>query len=252
MSEYSLPKWGLPAFSWVVSFYFLLSFVMNVGFPPDRRLFTADFLYVFLWLFFIFLPFFSRIKIGAFLELEREVANARKELSEFKAEVRNSMSVLSTNVNTIGGMTNQVIVNVPAASDIRAARQAVEQEAPDAADVVGAPLDDAFITPGEDPEFAVVRTRIEIERLLRKILSKGTQKELAADNQIKYMSLNKLFDQFIGQNPTYFYLRTPFRYLSQLANAAVHAQKISDEQVTEALALGAEVIAVLRKVGDRV
>ena len=108
-----LPAWGLPALSWLISFYFLAGFVSNAGFPPSRTVLTGDALYVFLWLFFLFLPFFSKIKIGGFLELERQVEQAKQELREFKSEVRNSLSVLSTNVNTIGGMSNSVTVNIP-------------------------------------------------------------------------------------------------------------------------------------------
>jgi hypothetical protein len=46
-----VPVWALPAVSWLVFFYFLLGFVTNVGFPPDRKLFAGDSLYVLLWLF---------------------------------------------------------------------------------------------------------------------------------------------------------------------------------------------------------
>lgn len=93
-SKNQMPIWALPALSWLVSFYFLLGFVSNLGFPPDRSLLTGDALYVFLWLFFLFLPFFKKIKIGSVLELEREVERAKEELREFKAEMRTNLSVL--------------------------------------------------------------------------------------------------------------------------------------------------------------
>jgi hypothetical protein len=100
-----MPSWIFPAMAWVVALYFLCGFLRNVGFPPDRKLFIADVLFGLLGLFFLFLPFFKKIKIGKILELEREVEKAKEDLHEFKAEVRNNLSVLSTNVNTIGGMT---------------------------------------------------------------------------------------------------------------------------------------------------
>src|SRR5258706_16152405 len=103
-----MPSWALPALSWLVSFYFLAAFTANVGFPPDRRVLIGDALYVFLWLLFLFLPFFSKVKLGSVLDLDREGARAKEGLRGFKAEVRGNLSVLSPNANPIGGMTNQV------------------------------------------------------------------------------------------------------------------------------------------------
>jgi hypothetical protein len=38
--------------------------------------------------------------------------------------------------------------------------------------------------------------------------------------------------------------------VTQIGNAAIHAQRVSDDQATEALALGAQIIAVLREFSD--
>ena len=40
-------------------------------------------------------------------------------------------------------------------------------------------------------------------------------------------------------------LRKAFKYVNQICNAAIHAQRVSDEQASEALSLGAEILAVL-------
>jgi hypothetical protein len=101
-NQKGLPTWGLPALSWLVSFYFLIGFVINIGFPPERSLFSGDALSVFLWLLFLFLPFFSKVKIGNLIELEREIEKTKQDLQDFKTEIRNNIAVLSTNVNTIG------------------------------------------------------------------------------------------------------------------------------------------------------
>jgi hypothetical protein len=53
------------------------------GFPPDFSAGTA-----------------ALAIIGKLLELEREVEKAKRELLDFKSEVRSTLSVLSTNVNT--------------------------------------------------------------------------------------------------------------------------------------------------------
>jgi len=250
--EQKMPLWGLPALSWLVSFYFLLGFAANVGFPPDRRLLVGDALYVLLWLFFLFLPFFTKIKIGTFLELEREVAKAKEELRDFKAEIRNSMSVLSTNVNTIGGMTNQVTVNIPGLAELREARQIVEAKAPIETKQTAEQVEERILLQSEDPTLALARTRIDIERLLRNTLGKRTTLTAGKEDAVKFLGISQLFDLFISQNEQYAFLKKPFRYVTQICNAAIHAQRVSDEQAQEALALGAQIIAVLREVAGEV
>ena len=251
-TEQKMPIWALPALSWLVSFYFLLGFVANVGFPPDRSLLVGDALYVLLWLFFLFLPFFTKVRIGSFLELEREVARAKEELREFKTEVRSSMSVLSTNVNTIGGMTNQVTVNIPGLAELREARQIVEAKAPVETKQTAEQVEERILLQSEDPTLALASTRIEIERLLRQILGKRTLLTPGTDDAVKFMGINQLFDLFISQNEQFAYLRRPLRNVTQIANAAMHAQRVSDDQAKEALSIGAQVIAVLKDVPGKV
>ena len=242
----TMPAWALPALSWLVSFYFLLGFVVNVGFPPDRALFSGDALYVFLWLFFLFLPFFSKIKIGKIIELEREVAQTKEDLNAFKSEMRTTVSVLSTNVNTIGGMTNQVTVNMPGASELREARLAIDSHSSLIARA-DAPRVERSISLEEDDDttMALARTRIEIERLLRSILGKRPVTASMDDEPIKFAGANRLFKTFVHQHNEFEYLIQPFDVVNRVCNAAVHAQRVPDKQAREALNLGATIIAVL-------
>lgn len=244
------PAWGLPALSWFVSFYFLLGFCANVGFPPDRNLLIGDALYVALWLFFLFLPFFSKIKIGSILELERQVQQAKDELREFKAEIRNSVSVLSTNVNTIGGMTNQITVNIPGLAELREARQMVDDRTPLDTKRTAEQVEAQLVLQSEDPTLALAKTRIDIERLLRESVGKRTSVS-NVDDSIKFAGINQLFQLFVAKNDQFAYLRQPFKYVTQICNAAIHAQRVSEEQAQEALALGAQIIAVLEKYADK-
>lgn len=242
----AIPSWALPALSWLVSFYFLLGFCTNVGFPPDRKLFIGDALYVAIWLFFLFLPFFSKIKIGSILELERQVEQAKEELREFKSEVRNSVSVLSTNVNTIGGMTNQVTVNIPGLAELREARQMVDDKTPLDTKQSAERVEERLVLQSEDPTLALAKTRIDIERLLRESVGKRTA-VANVDESMRFAGINQLFQLFVAKNEQFGYLRQPFKYVTQICNAAIHAQRVSDEQAQEALALGAQIIAVLEK-----
>jgi hypothetical protein len=247
--SYSMPEWGLPALSWLISFYFLSSFVANAGFPPHREILIGDAFYVLLWLFFLFLPFFSKIKIGGFLELERQVEQAREDLREFKAEVRNSLSVLSTNVNTIGGMSNHVTVNIPGLQELREARETVESNAPQSTDEARQ-VEKKLMMQSEDTTLALARTRIEIERYLRKIL--GKRVAITSNLQrAKLMGARQLFGEFLREYPDLSYLKRSFEYVTQICNAAIHAQHVPDEKAQEALALGAQIIAVLNDISGQ-
>lgn len=243
--ENKMPTWALPALSWLVSFYFLVGFASNIGFPPDRALLIGDGVYVVLWLLFLFLPFFSKLRIGQFLELEREVERAKGELQQFKTEIRSSLSVLSTTVNTIGTMSNQVTVNIPGLAELRSAREGLENHVPAATKDEAREVKQGLLLESEDTTMALARTRIEIERLLRTILGKATSVNALRDQSVKFLGAKHLFDMFVRENEEYSYLLKPFSYVMQVCNAAIHAQRVSDEQAREALSLGSNIIATL-------
>jgi len=243
-----MPEWVFPMLAWLVALYFLVGFLKNVGFPPNRSLVAAEPLFGAIGLFFLFLPFFKTIKIGKILELEREVAKAKEELKEFKAEIRNTVAVLSTNVNTIGNTThnNQMTVNIPGLSELQKARQDVAAVIPPRGKGDPDQVEDRIIRQSDDDKtMALARTRIDIERTLREALGKQTYLPQDKAETIKFASLSKLFEVAAGVYPPLANLRKPFKYVNQICNAAIHAQQISDEQANEALALGAEILAVL-------
>ena len=246
-----MSPWALPVLSWLVSLYFLCGFAFNVGFPPSRSLLTGDVFFICLWLLFLFLPFLKKIKIGTILELEREVAQNKKELQEFKNEIRNIISVLSTNVNTIGGMTNQVTVNVPSLAQLSEANSTVDANAPPSTTENEVKVEQYLAMESGDSTMALARTRIEIERLLRTILGNRITINTIGNDPIKFAAAHQLFRAFLAQNPEFDYLIKPFQYVNQVCNAAIHAQRVSDEHAQEALSLGAKIIAVLTEFENR-
>jgi len=243
--RFEIPVWVFPAMSWIVALYFLIGFLKDVGFPPDRNLAIPDAPFGLLGLFFLFLPFFKKIKIGKLLELEREVERAKEELKEFKAEVRNSVSVLSTNVNSISGMTNRINFynNIPSVPEIEEEGRVLEAKAPATASAA-LEVERNFLQQDNDIVIGLFKTRVEIERLLRTIVGKSTSLPPGKEN-IRMAGLVQLFDIFVGQNPQYKYLRTSLRYVNQVCSAAIHAQQVSEDQAREVLALGSKIIATL-------
>jgi hypothetical protein len=245
-----MPQWALPAFSWFVSFYFLAGFAAEMGFPPKTEIKPGHVLFLLAWLFFLFLPFFKRIKIGKFLELEREVEKAKEELKEFKDEVRTNLSLISTNVNTIGNLSNQITFNLPGLADIEDFKRRFDEKtsAPTKEEVQD--IREELVLEGEDIVMALARTRISIEHLLRKIVGKSTTISAYSDRPIRFASLQQMFRLFLREHEEYTHLEQPFSYVVQVCNAAIHAQRVPQSQADEALDVGARIIAVLSDIAD--
>lgn len=240
-----MPQWAFPAFSWLVSFYFLAGFVADVGCPPKPEIKTGHVLFLLAWLFFLFLPFFKRIKIGRFLELEREVEKAKVELKEFKDEVRTNLSLISTNVNTIGNLSNQITVNLPGLADIEEFKRRLDEKTSAPAKEEVQQIRDELVLDGEDMVMALARTRIRIEHLLRKTLGKRTTVSEFRDKPIRFLTLQQMFRLFLREHHEYTHLEQPFSYVVQVCNSAIHAQRVPQSQADEALDIGARIIAVL-------
>jgi hypothetical protein len=245
-----LPLWALAALSWLVSLYFLVGFAINVGFPPGRSLTSADLAYGFLWLLFLFLPFFNKVKIGRFLELERELKNTKEELKDFKTEIRNNISVLSTNINTIGSFSNQVTVNLPGLAELEELKRKIDELTTPTTKQEAEEIRSDILLESEHTLMALARIRIKMEYLLRKILGKKLSVNELRNMSIKFLGLRSMFNMFINENPQYRYLLEPFMYVNQVCNAAIHAQRVPEEQASEALDLGATILAVLTDVAN--
>jgi len=242
--------------SWIIAGYFGYGFVFKAGFPPNTDLIISDALFVGVTLFFLFLPFFDKIKIGSWIELERKVeeakkeaAGAKKDLSEFKTEVRNTLSVVSTNLNT-QRMSTQL--NFYAAADPDKLREAQEKiatklDANDRSTVKGYESAVRASQNGDIP-LMLAKVRIDIERLLRKIVSARLTPSYVLDKvPVKFATARQLFQRLVDSDDSYAYLEEPFRYVNGVCNAAMHAQPVPLEQADDALRMGAEIIEVLSK-----
>lgn len=242
--------WPLRVLSWLVAAYFGVGFAIKAGFPPKTDSLIGDALFVLITLFFLFLPFFNKIKLGSWLELEREVKEAKKEaaaateeLREFKAEVRNTVSVISTNK-----MSQQVNLLLPGAQQMRDQQEEIGKRlSVPAQENVEAIEEDLQTT--TDTLLALAKVRIDIERLLRTIVGKrlDAYQGTRPPEPIKFMSIEKMFAMLIQEDKSLSYLRAPLRSVLAVCNAAIHAQNVSLDQADEALTLGAQVIAALKQ-----
>ena len=142
----------------------------------------------------------------------------------------------------------QILPDGPA--ELRDAREKVDAETPPNATQDAQQVEERILLQSDDPTMALARTRIDIERLLRDILGKPTSLTPSREETLKFASIAKLFNLLVFQYPKFAYLQTPFKYVIQVCNAAIHAQRVTDEQASEALALGAQIIAALKAFAD--
>lgn len=245
--------------SWIVAAYFGAGFISKAGFPPKSDLLIGDALFVGLTLFFLLLPFFDKVKIGTWIELERKVAEAKKEASdakeqlrEFKTEVRNTLAVVSTNLNTQRMSTQLNFYGVADLDKLRDAQAkiATKLDANDRSTVENYESAVRASQNGDMP-LMLAKVRIDMERLLRRIVgARLTASPVTTKDPIKFATLRQLFQRLIDSDDSYAYLEEPFRYVNGICNAAVHAQVVPQQQADEALRMGAEIIEVLRKHPD--
>lgn len=229
--------------SWLVAFYFSLGFLTRAGFPPKADLLTDDALSIGLTLFFLFLPFFNKIKVGSWLELERSVREAKKDIVAAKEELREFKNEIRTTVSMV--TTNTVNLTVAGAAELRRQGEKVEEKL-DQTGRQKAEEVEQELHAEEDVNYALAKVRIDIERLLRLIVGKSLNLPVM-DNTLKFMSLTKMFDMLVRSEVGYEYLRDPMKKVLAVCNAAVHAQVVSADQADEALKLGSQVIAVLKQ-----
>ncbi len=237
-------NWLLAIPSWLVAAYFGVGFITKAGYPPKPELLVGDALFVGLSLFFLFMPFFNKIKVGSWLELEQEVKEAKKEaftakeeLREFKAEVRNTVSVLSS--NNVSPQFNVYMTDLMRKQGEKVDAELNQQGREKAAEVT------KELQADDDVNFALAKVRIDIERLLRTILGRSFM--IAASEKPRFLSINSMFDQLVQKQPSLAFLQEPMKSVLSVCNAAVHAQIIPPAQAAEALKLGAQIIATLKQ-----
>jgi hypothetical protein len=197
-------------------------------------------------LLLILLPFFKRVKVGEF-EIEREIEQTKKDLTDFKNETRNTLAVVSTQISAVANIRNQnqVTVYVPGYEEAKAD---LKQQIPQAVEKEAEEIKDELVLDNQDTIMAVVKLKVQLEYLLRKLLEKQRENVPVATAKVKYMSLLPMTREFLGLYPEYMYLQKSFDYVREVGNAAAHAQQISESQAQETLDIGAKLIATLKAI----
>lgn len=201
-------------------------------------------------IFLLLLPFVSKISLGSILKVERELKETKKEFENHKEFTQNQFQFLTNNLNFLSqNLSNNINIynNAPDAETLENANETLEKPDPD--NEQQKVEDKLELEQGQDEWvwiFNLLKIRVEMEKELRILLEKRTSVENKEDLNIKYFSLNRLFDFYTEKYPKSKFLKTPMRLFSSVANAAIHGQTISKYQYEEARELGINILRNIR------
>lgn len=241
-----MPIWALPLFSWLISFYFFSGVAGKLGFPPDEIMTITYAPQIAIWLFFLFLPFFGKIKIGKLLELERQLEQQKEEVKQIRENLQQNFSLLASSINTISNFSNQITVNLPSLNSVEKDKEKLEKETKTKTEEVKE-IKSELMLENEDTVMSLARTRIRIEYLLRLILSKRIDVKRFGERPIKLMGLMQLFRLYIEEFPEDKKLESALSYVNNVCSAAIHAQRLPANSAELALDMGARIISVLEE-----
>lgn len=235
--------------SGIASLYFLWAVHLHVGFPPINPLTPTSFIYLALFVFFFVAPFVQRLRLGRLIEFEAKVEEVRTDMKEVRTETRELISTVSAVATAISASVNQsVVLNFPSSEWAQAAREEMSSALGDTPELPGHEDDTQeymdLIT--SDPNFALARLRMDIERELRRILGKRTSTEDPSKLRGRLLSARSLFRTLSSQNDKYQQMRSSFDYVLEACNAAIHGQRIADGVAKEAVGIGLKILRELK------
>lgn len=244
------PSWLPIVITVLISIYLLVIFHITVNLSNPQDIHPVHYLILLLGVLIPLVPFIQKLRIGKIVELERNVQQQKDEVRDFKNEVRQLISVVSTSVNSISNLSNTTNVNIDFANLLRQAKEQLSQAnlGPESQEIQEVKRE--MLLDNEDTIMALARTRIQLEQLLRKVLGKRMQYGNKTLDNVKYLSAGRLYRMFLEEYDNYAYLERSFDYVLKICNAAIHGQQIPSWQAQEALDLGARLISTLNEIID--
>ena len=236
--------------SLAIAAYFFYVFHSIVGFPPEKELNSSSITYLIISIFFFLLPLAKKLKLGKLLEYEAKVNEIKNEVKEFKEETRQILSMQNTLINTVSNTLSQSInINLPGYGEIEEAKEELDStiKEPTPQDQLEAEIDNFLASEGSDLNFALAKLRMDIEKELRRILSKRIDMKDPTKMKGNFLSVRSLFREFTNEFPEYKGMYSSFDYILKICNAAIHGQNISQGHAHEALQMGFKMLDELKK-----
>ena len=236
-----LPNWltsllpSLP--SWAIAIYFFWAFHLHVGFPPTEPLTHSAAAYLALFVLFLVLPAARKLRIGKLFDFEAKVDQVRTEVKEVRTETRDLVSTMASVANSISTSVNQSLnLYLPPPDDTRDAKQGVA-DLPTPSLEAGQDQVLDYVGAGDsDPQYALARMRIDLERALRRVL----ETHEPADSRFAPAahSASSLFLRLADTRPRYRRMKPSFEYVINACNAAIHGRHVPDNVAYETIDMG--------------
>ena len=242
------PSWLSILIPILISSYLLYVFHSSVNLANPQNLQPIHYLVLLMGVLIPLVPFINKLRIGKLIELERSIQQQKNEVQDFKNEVRQLISVVSTSVNSISNLSNTTNVNFGFLDQLTTAKEQLNQPdafQPDPVEIQE--VKDEMYLENEDSIMALCKIRIRLENLLRNILGKGIQTSKKPSDDVKFLSAGRLYRMFLRDYADYKYLEASFEYVLNICNAAIHGQQIPPGQAQEAIDLGVRLISTLNE-----
>ena len=189
-------------------------------------------------------PHIKTFKFANLIEIERQVAEAKQEAKQTREEVRNSIQALTARLEARATATVNNNMYVVSREEFERSRHTIEnlerRQRPGANLMMAR---HALDLNDLDPQLALARVRMVLERVLRMIMRRPTTTVSSG----RYMGLSSLVKAFLAEHPDYNDLLETFRLVGDAANAAIHGQRVEPGVAREAIQTGERLIELLAR-----
>ena len=240
-----IPTWLSVVITIMISVYLLVLFHLSVDLANPYNIQPIHYLVLLLGVLIPLVPFIQKLRIGKIIELERNIQQQKEEVRDFKNEIRQLISITSTNLNSISNLSNTTNLNFDSSDLLKQAKEQLSQATSQPTQQEIQDVKRELLLDNEDTIMALARTRIQLEHLLRQVLGKKTRYGIKSLNDVKYLSASRLYKMFLEDYSNYQYLENSFEYVLRICNAAIHGQHVPLKQAQEALEIGAMLISTI-------
>jgi hypothetical protein len=198
--------------SWIIGIGLILNFGNNLFCDKLEHVNGFQFTLIVLGITILLLPFIDKLKISA-------------SGIEFNYKIDKANTIITDKIDELKSQSD---------SSKKETIEEAEQES------------ESKILTENDIYWKVARLRIEIEQALRVILNNRQIIKGLKPIDMKFLGLNKLFILYLIEYPDAKNMEESFKVFNQIANAVIHGQKMTDEQIDKGASLGINIMRYLK------
>ena len=240
--EKALPHLPFVLIVWTIGFCLFLNVYCKIDF---NDLSSIQYTHLVLLLFsiaLILLPFLKTIKIGKYIELERNIKEAKEEVKDFKTEMRQNFQTLSSTLTaTISSINKQVVnhttnvgVNTPTLPDnvLPGLETEIDKIVKAKLEQVGQHFNkhttDYIHVP--DDNLLMFKVRYNIETQLRRIWENRFITDLEYD-RYRHKPIIKIIQDLTDKEVVDKSFYSILREILSICNYAIHGENVTENQV---------------------